>query len=65
MKTVKNVSIERKQTIDLKSKLWKNINRMGEGPRRVAVLLLVGTPTSTLDFGNVDLKVIGGEEKRI
>lgn len=65
MKTNKNVSVERKQTIDLKSKLWKNINRMGEGHRRVAVLFLVGTPTSALDFGNVDLKVIGREEERI
>lgn len=36
---------------------------MGKGHRRVAVLFLVGIPICALDFGDVDLVVIG-EEKR-
>lgn len=63
-KTDRNISVERKQMTDLKSKLWKNLNRMGKGHRRVAVLFLVGTPTCALVFGDVDLVVIGEEGKK-
>lgn len=65
MKIDKNMSIERKETIDLKREPWKNISRVGRGERRVAVLFFARTPTSALVFGTVDPKVTGGEEKSL
>lgn len=63
MKTDQHMSTKRKQMIGLKSEFWKNMNRMGAGERKVTVLFLAGTLISALVFGNVDMKVNGGEEK--
>lgn len=65
MKIDKNMSIERKEIIDLKREFWKNISRVGRGERRVVVLFFVRILISVLVFGIVDLKVIGGEEKSL
>lgn len=65
MKIDKNMSIERKEIIDLKREFWKNVSRVGRGERRVVVLFFVRILISVLVFGIVDLKVIGGEEKSL